>query len=231
MLHNHLCQHATPEFKWEIANPYGDISPLSHYDIEGICGVRQPFVSLNLTTSEWKLNESTYKELAQLVDPNFLSQQVRASELSGLTFRKFTNRASTFVSPSKNIMEFLINSSKHSENRVRYVMSAMFDEWEELGQDVDFDFKERSLMLLWTGNLKLHCTCPSFLWWGYQYLCTAMDSAIVPISITPGTYDDEPWRRRNWQQRGIVCKHLNRLLQALPFYSGTIAKEMRRQFG
>lgn len=222
MLHNHL-RRVNPEFKWEIANPCGDISHLSHYDTEGICEVMQPMVSINMVDSQWKLDESTYKELGQLIDPQFLQQKVRADVLNGLNFSKWTNLVSTQTFPEKNIMEFLINSSEFEKNRIRYVMSAMFDQWEEIGQDMDLNFQERALMLLWTGNLRLHCTCPSFLWWGYQYLMTTMDSAVIPVVITPDV--------RNPSQRGIVCKHLNRLLRVLPFYSGDISSEMKRQFG
>lgn len=222
MRHSHLHQ-ADPEFKWEIVNPCGDISHLSHYDIEGICEIRQPMVSINLTESKWKLNEMTYKELGELIDPNFLSQQVRAEVLNGLNFSKWTNIAANQTFPEKNIMEFLINSSEFDQNRIRYVMSAMFDQWDDIGQDMDLNFRERALMLLWTGNLRLHCTCPSFLWWGYQYLVTAVDSAIAPVVIQPDV--------RNPAQRGIVCKHLNRLLRVLPFHNADIASEMKRQFG
>ena len=94
MLHNHL-RRVDPEFKWEIGNPCGDISHLSHYDAEGICEVMQPSVSIDMTNSKWKLDEFTYKELGELIDPGFLQQQVRADVLNGLNFSGWTNIAST----------------------------------------------------------------------------------------------------------------------------------------
>lgn len=159
------------------------------------------------------LTEATYKEIAELIDGAFLAQKVRADQLNGIFYRGFDG----------NTMVFEVNSSEHEENRIRYRNLIEFDEWEQIGQDNDFNAAEKARMLLWVGNIKLHCTCPSFLYWGYQYMLNVLDSAIYP--------EQRPPKERNPNERGIVCKHLNRVLRVLPFYSGSIAKEFRNQFG
>jgi len=178
-----------------------------------VCEHYHPYVSLPMKTVA-TLNEATYKELGQLVDGNFLSQQVRAEELTGIRFVGFE---------PDSVMNFHINSSSHTKNRIKYTNSIQFDEWEEVGSDPDLNFTERARMLLWVGNIRLHCTCPSFLYWGYQYMCTVLNAAIYPEERFP--------RERNPGERGIVCKHLNRVLRVLPFHSGEIAKEAKNQFG
>lgn len=160
------------------------------------------------------VNETTYKELGQLIDGNFLNQKVRADQLTGIRYVGFK---------PDDIMNFHVNSSEHASNRIRYTNSIQFDQWEEIGTDPDFNFMERARLLLWVGDIRVHCTCPSFLYWGYQYMCTVMDAAVYPEERFP--------RERNPAERGIVCKHLNRVLRVLPFHNAQIASELKRQFG
>lgn len=178
-----------------------------------VCGHHHPFVTVPMKTVA-TLNEATYKELGSLVDGNFLNQNIRAEELAGVHFMGFE---------PEDIMNFYVDSSNHTKNNIRYTNSIQFDEWEEVGSDQELNYSERARMLLWVGNIRLHCTCPSFLYWGYQYMCTVLDASIYPEERFP--------RIRNPGERGIVCKHLNRTLRVLPFHSGSIAKEAKKQFG
>lgn len=159
------------------------------------------------------LNEATYKELAGMIDGNFLSQKVRADALNGIQLQGFDD----------NMAQFVINSSEYQSNRIKYQCAVKFDEWDDVLQDGSFNNNERARMLLWVGNIRLHCTCPSFLYHGYQYLLGAVDASIYP--------EDRKPQKSNPDERGIVCKHLNRILRVLPFYSGDIAAEMKRQSG
>lgn len=199
-----------PNFRWQLENY--NAPDLKLYDIEDTCRVLQPHVWVNMREYA-SLNETTYKDIASLIDPLFLRQKVRSDVLRGLELRGF----------DKDIMRFLVNSSKHEENRLRYSCNVMFDQWDEIGQDPDFNFIERARMLLWVGDIRLHCTCPSFLYWGYQYILTVLDAAIYPERTQPAI--------RNPGERGSVCKHLHRVMKVLPFYSGEIASEMKKQFG
>jgi len=178
-----------------------------------VCNHYRPYVSLPMQ-SVATLFEATYKDLGSMIDGNFLNQKIRADELSGIRYVGFE---------PEDVMNFHVNSSKNNENRIKYTNSIQFNEWEDIGSDPELDFTERARMLLWTGNIKLHCTCPSFLYWGYQYMCTVLDAAIYPEERFP--------KERNPAERGIVCKHMNRVLRVLPFHSGDIAKEAKRQFG
>ncbi len=199
-----------PNFRWYLENNHAP--DLKLYDIEETCRVLKPGAWIDMKEYS-ALNEATYKDIASLIDPNFLNQKVRADALRGLELSGF----------EQNIMQFLINSSKFEENRIRYSCSVLFDQWDEIGQDPDFNFVERARMLLWVGDIRLHCTCPSFLYWGYQYILSVLDASIYPERRTPSI--------RNPGDRGSVCKHLHRVMKVLPFYSGEIASAMKRQFG
>lgn len=77
------------------------------------------------------------------------------------------------------------------------------------------------VMLAIAGDLKVHCTCPAFNWWGYRYILTQLDAAIYPQPIEP----DE----RNPRRRGTICKHLAVVLRVLPFWWTNIAGDWRKQ--
>ena len=159
------------------------------------------------------LHEATYKELASLIDGNFLQQKVRSEVLQGVRLDHFED----------NIAHFAVKSSEFNNNRIVYDCAVQFVDWDEVGQDPDLNFNEKARMLLWVGDIRLHCSCPSFLYHGYNYLLSVLDSAINP--------EQRPPVRNNPDQRGIVCKHLNRILRVLPVHSGKIAEEIRRQYG
>ena len=190
-----------------------DILDLNWHSPEEVCGHFHPYARVSMRQVA-TLNEATYKQLGQLIDPNFLKQGIRAAELKGVFVRGFK---------PENTLNFHVPSSEVEKNRINYTNSVLFDQWEEYGSDANRNFMERARLLLLDGDVRLHCTCPSFLYWGYQYILTVLDAAIYP--------EDRHPRVRNPAERGIVCKHLNKTLRVLPFHNADIAKEMKSQFG
>ena len=195
------------------SNPLVETQSIDWKTHSSVCGHYQPHVNVSVPSLR-QVDEATYKELGQLVDGSFLKQAIRAEELNGVQVIGFE---------PADILNFHVDSSEKATNGIKYTNSVQFDEWEEIGADPDFNFNEKARLLLWVGNIKLHCTCPSFLYWGYQYMCTVMDAAVYPEERFP--------RDRNPSERGIVCKHLNRVLRVLPFHSAEIARELKKQFG
>ena len=159
------------------------------------------------------LNEMTYKEISSMIDPNFISHALRAEELEGSFFEKIEN----------DMLIFYVPSSEYADNGIKYINAIQFDEYQEVGQDPDLTAIEKARMLLWVGHIRVECSCPSFQYHGYRYICTIMDAAIWPETRKPNV--------RNPKDRGIVCKHLNRTMRVLPFFSGDIAKSIKEQFG
>jgi len=159
------------------------------------------------------LNEMTYKEFATLIDGNFLSQNVRYKQLEGVFF----------LEAEGDKLLFNIPSSEYADNGIKYINVVQWDQWDEVGQDPDLTAPEKARLLLWAGDIKLFCSCPSYLYYGFSYLQSAMNSAV---------YDEtRPPNIKNPKQRGICCKHQRLLLTTLPFHSGDIAKSIKEQFG
>lgn len=212
-MHLHEIKQGRPTYHWDFeprsVNPH--TTDLTCPEV--VCGIFKPRACLNLRDYH-QLEETTYKDIAQLVDPSFLNQAQRKARLTGI-------RAIGFE--PHNTLNFNVNSSEYDKNRIRYVDSVLFNDWEQIGTDQELSHIERARMLLWIGDIKLHCTCPAFLYWGFQYMLTVLDAAIYPEQRFPD--------QRNPKERGIVCKHMARVLEVLPFHSGDIARELRRQFG
>lgn len=70
------------------------------------------------------------------------------------------------------------------------------------------------------GELKLHCNCPAFLYWGYKYILTKKRSSIRREPRQP--------RIRNPREEGAVCKHLFAIMQALGFFAPEITGDLQR---
>jgi len=75
-------------------------------------------------------------------------------------------------------------------------------------------------------DIQLNCSCPADLYWGGQYIRSLgkYDANFTRREIRPP-------RVRNPKQYGMVCKHLDRLLKALPFYGSTMARWIKDFYG
>jgi len=182
------------------------------------CDSPTDHIHLSMDVSElhklWglKLYEDTYKDVATLIDGNFLSQRIRTKVLESAILERV----------DEDTLVFGVKSSEYDDNHIVYQCLIQFDNWDEVGQDPDLTYMEKARLLLWTGNIKLFCSDPSYLYY-YQWIETQYDIALYP--------EDRPPVKKNPQQRGIVCKHLNLVLQVLPFNSAKIAAAMKEQYG
>jgi len=71
------------------------------------------------------------------------------------------------------------------------------------------------------GNVSVHCDDPSYKFWGYQYIGTINKYAIKAENRKPVI--------RNPRLRGGTCKHLEQVLQVLPFHAAKILKDYRKK--
>jgi len=76
-------------------------------------------------------------------------------------------------------------------------------------------------------DIQLYCSCPADLYWGSQYV----RSLKKYDANADNRKETRPPKKRNPKQYGAVCKHLDRLLKALPFYVGTAAQWIKNFYG
>lgn len=73
--------------------------------------------------------------------------------------------------------------------------------------------------LIKSGNIKIHCSCPAFLYWGYKYKAWKGGYGIEKEIRRP--------KIRNPYERGYVCKHLYYIMQVFPLLARPIASKYR----
>lgn len=80
---------------------------------------------------------------------------------------------------------------------------------------------ELALRIFDDTDLQLFCNCDAFLYWGPAYILTQRGAKYT-------NPENRPPNVRNPKQYGAYCKHLDVLIDQLPFYSGTMANFLRR---
>lgn len=154
------------------------------------------------------LDEVVYSDILHAVDPRDLPYRDYAPLVKYVKY----------VGTKGNIMKFFVPSPTRINNWNTYVQ---FTQWDQVVQDNDLNAPDAARLLLWSSDLRFHCSCPAYLFWGMQYIDTMMDMAIVPETRYPSI--------RNPDLRGILCKHGIRTIKVLPFHLGDMAKMIRQQ--
>ncbi len=152
------------------------------------------------------LDEMFYKDIFKEINPNNLPHRDYAPLIPFVRY----------VGTKQNIMKFFVPNRYNGWNT--YIQ---FMEWEEQVTDESITAQEAARLLLWSGNIRIHCPCPAFKFWGMQYILTQLDAAIIPEVRYPHI--------RNPNLKGIVCKHLNKTLKVLPFHLGNMATAVKNQ--
>ncbi len=152
------------------------------------------------------LDEETYKDFLREINPNNLPHR-DFSKL--IPFVKY-------VGTRKNVMKYFVPNKYNGWNT--YIE---FMDWNEQLHDTSLNPNEVAKLILWAGNVKLHCQCPAYKFWGMQYILTQRKAAIIPEVRMPHV--------NNPYLKGVVCKHLNRTLKVLPFHLGDMANAIRVQ--
>ena len=146
------------------------------------------------------LNEMYYKEMMAKIIPGWLPHRDYSHLIKSVTYRGNVGNTMRFFVPNKYNGWFT------------YIR---FPEWDEQVRDTSITAVEAARLLLWGANLKLACSCPAQLFWGYQYILTQQDASIIP--------EMRPPIKRNPHLKGLCCKHLKRTLKVMPFHLGDMA--------
>jgi hypothetical protein len=103
----------------------------------------------------------------------------------------------------------------------------LVDWYDSIGM-VDLNFSERAYMAVF-GDILVRCNDPSFLYFGYSYILTQLDTNLESkpdYDKNMGPEDRYPIIR-NPDLEGVVCKHLIRVLEQLPYMVSSVAKAMK----
>jgi hypothetical protein len=162
------------------------------------------------------LDEMFYKDLLHSVDPRDLPHRDYAPLV----------RFVKYVATERNVLKFYVPSPtpqkyQNFSGLNLWTTFIQFMEWDDTVLDASINPVEASRLILWGANLRIHCPCPAYKFWGMQYIDTQLGIAMIPEPRFPGI--------RNPHLRGLACKHLRRTIKVLPFHLGDMAKEIKQQ--
>lgn len=88
-------------------------------------------------------------------------------------------------------------------------------------QRQDPTMKDRDVVnLAVSGDVRVYCNDPSFLYYGWKYITYQLGAGIEPEDRYPS--------KRNPNLSGTVCKHLTAVLDVLPFYMSELTRDFRK---
>jgi len=170
-----------------------------------------------------RINEIARKQFLGAADPTFIHHAQYTKDLpkeneTGAQYFK----TDTIRVKGKRLFEvkFRTRSSEKTEVYIQKIILRALDELIKSKRS-NMTLRQKVSYSVNKGDLQIYCPCDAFLYWGYQYINTTMDS-IHPrhkILIPP----DE----RNPQRRGIICKHLGLVLNVLPFNISKITSDVQ----
>lgn len=152
------------------------------------------------------LDEMYYKDIMKLYVPGYLPY----NDYSPLIpFVKYDGQ-------QKNTMRYFVPNKYNGWNTY-----FRFMEWESVLEDREYNANDAARLLLWGANIRVHCPCPAYLFFGMNYIMTQHDAAIIPENRFPSI--------RNPNLKGGLCKHQIRSAKTLPFHLGDMARAIKLQ--
>jgi hypothetical protein len=138
----------------------------------------------------------TINEIRDGEDDNFIHHREYTNELGKASLSRVYGSTA----------EFKTRSSEYAKNSTRWVQRVQFEDFTELAKDKDISIDEAVDLVIDEGDVRVSCNCPAFLYWGYAYIDWQLDfERGKPVTIAPNV--------RNPNRKGVVCKHLSRVLE------------------
>lgn len=87
------------------------------------------------------------------------------------------------------------------------------------------DLRKLAKAILFDADVKISCSCPAAQYWGPNYILSK-----PKYDAKYGRQETRRPRVRNPREYGMLCKHLQVLINVLPFYITTMATWLKEQF-
>lgn len=157
--------------------------------------------------SESVLSEKdiSIQDLRKATDPLFLRNKERSKDVH-LRIAEIT--------PTGTIVTLSNSVTLKKENHWRQSIKLL--DWDEALAADDLSFPDRANLAVF-GRLQVKCSCPAYLYWGYEYIETQLGSDNIEVPDYEGKTGGEKRypKVRNPKLRGVICKHLTAVLLTL----------------
>lgn len=145
----------------------------------------------------WKpIYSITLDETLDGVDDSFIHHGERVAEL----------KPPKLIRVWGSSVLYQTHSSHYDQTNVIYNQRILFKDFVYLAKDMEISIEEAINYAINEADIHVSCDCPAYLYWGYKYQTTNLG-----LMYGPGEYRYP--KRRNPQLRGIICKHLDVVLQ------------------
>lgn len=130
--------------------------------------------------------------------------------------KRARDRSIDFVGFYDDRAEFL---AKGGDDNYAIIVKFL-DFWKVLSDDRIKLARDKAREIMMNGDVEIYCSCPAYLYGGYQYYGTKKD---YNLSDYPEHRVPQPHKPDGW-----VCKHLVVTLQSLPFYISELAGHINK---
>lgn len=130
-------------------------------------------------------------------------------------------RSAIYLGVTEDYTVFFRVPSVTSNPPTSYVVKIGLAEYNDIAEDEDIDTREKVRLSI-AGDLKISCTCPAYLYFGYKYILTQLDT---------NESDDENRfpKIRNPRLQGVMCKHCYSALKSFPFNWTKVARDIENK--
>lgn len=130
---------------------------------------------------------------------------------------KLVKRA-TYLGITEDYTAFYRVPSVTADPPTTYVVKIQLVDYPDIEDDEDLSVREKVRLAI-AGDLKISCTCPAYLYFGYKYILTQLD-----------TNESDPENRfpkiKNPKLQGVMCKHCYKAMQTFPLTWTSIARDI-----
>lgn len=130
-------------------------------------------------------------------------------------------RRAVYLGITEDYTVFFRVPSVTSDPPTNYTVKIQLVEYPDIENDEDLTVREKVRLAI-AGDIKISCTCPAYLYFGYKYILTQIDA---------NSSDDEHRfpKIRNPKLQGIMCKHCYAAIKAFPLSWTRIARDIDKK--
>lgn len=161
----------------------------------------------------------TLKELYDNRDGDFIHHDKYTSELDSPVLEYAYANTLKFRIKSSHFGETVkMKDGRTGTNQTWYHVFVLFEDFYTIGKDVDIGFEDAIDYAITYGDVHIRCNCPAQSFWGYNFIDTEL-KALYGIPL-----ERRFPKIRNPNLKGVMCKHIDAVIQWIFRNKETIAK-------
>lgn len=128
-------------------------------------------------------------------------------------------RKAVYLGITEDYTVFFRVPSVTARPSTNYTVKISLVDYPDIEEDKDLSVEEKVRLAI-AGDLKISCTCPAYLYFGYKYIMTQLDS-------NESDAEHRFPKIRNPKLNGVMCKHCYIAMQVFPLNWSSIAKDIK----